>query len=158
MAVGVEQRGVHGFKDRDNKHVNADRQHNKPRRLWLHSNSLLVRVALHNKAFRLDVPDTPGRNPTLQQRLTLSIHTDEKHLIHRFQQGDTEAFNPLVVKYQHRIYSLIYRQVHNRETVGSSPHPDTLTSLTLPLLPSTASLLSSYRLLFRISNAAEAFS
>lgn len=33
--------------------------------------------------------------------------TDEFSLIHRTQQGDTQAFNPLVVKYQHRIYTLI---------------------------------------------------
>ena len=41
---------------------------------------------------------------------------DEFSLIHRTQQGETEAFNPLVQKYQHRITTLIYAQVHNRET------------------------------------------
>ena len=43
-------------------------------------------------------------------------HFDEQELVTRAQNGDTEAFNPLVRKYQQKIYSLIYRQVHDRET------------------------------------------
>lgn len=41
---------------------------------------------------------------------------DEDELIARFQNGDVEAFNPLVLKYQKRIYNLIYRQIRDRET------------------------------------------
>ena len=43
-------------------------------------------------------------------------HFDEQELVTRAQNGDTEAFNPLVCKYQQKIYNLIYRQVHDRET------------------------------------------
>ena len=50
-------------------------------------------------------------------------HTDtdleqisENKLIERFQRGDTEAFNPLVLKYQKKIYSFLYRRVRDRET------------------------------------------
>lgn len=41
---------------------------------------------------------------------------DEKRLITRTQNGDSEAFNPLVVKYQHRIYTHILGRIKNRET------------------------------------------
>jgi len=52
---------------------------------------------------------------------TLTPHTaldniNEYKLLMRTQQGDAQAFNPLVVKCQPKIESLIYRQVHNRET------------------------------------------
>ena len=40
---------------------------------------------------------------------------DEQELITRTQNGDAEAFNPLVLKYQEKIYNLIYRQVCDRE-------------------------------------------
>ena len=43
-------------------------------------------------------------------------HFDEQELIARAQNGDTEAFNPLVYKYQQKIYNLIYRKVRDRET------------------------------------------
>ena len=43
-------------------------------------------------------------------------HFDEQELIARAQNGDTEAFNPLVYKYQQKIYNLIYRKVGDRET------------------------------------------
>ncbi len=50
-------------------------------------------------------------------------HTDtdleqisEDELIERFQSGDTEAFNPLVLKYQKKIYNYLYRRVRDRET------------------------------------------
>ena len=54
-------------------------------------------------------------------RSTLRIHTelndlDEQELVVRAQNGDTEAFNPLVRKYQQKIYNLIYRKVRDRET------------------------------------------
>ena len=52
----------------------------------------------------------------MTSRLPNEQKTAEKELLLLTQQGDTEAFNPLVTKYQHRIYSLIYRQVHNTET------------------------------------------
>ncbi len=41
---------------------------------------------------------------------------DDGHLIHRTQQGNTEAFNPLVAKYQSRVYNHILGNVKNTET------------------------------------------
>ena len=54
-------------------------------------------------------------------RSALTTHTelndfDEAELVKRAQNGDTEAFNPLVYKYQQKIYNLIYRKVRDRET------------------------------------------
>ena len=54
-------------------------------------------------------------------RSALTIHaelndSDEQELVARAQNGDTEAFNPLVYKYQQKIYNLIYRKVRDRET------------------------------------------
>ena len=54
-------------------------------------------------------------------RSALTIHTkrndcDDQELVIRAQNGDTEAFNPLVHKYQQKIYNLIYRRVRDRET------------------------------------------
>ena len=51
----------------------------------------------------------------------LTIHTalnplDEQELVARVQNGDTEAFTPLMQKYQQKIYNLIYRKVRDRET------------------------------------------
>ncbi len=43
-------------------------------------------------------------------------HFDEQELVTRAQNGDTEAFNPLLRKYQQKIFRLIYRQVHDHET------------------------------------------
>ena len=41
---------------------------------------------------------------------------DDQELVIRAQNGDTEAFSPLVRKYQEKIYNLIYRKVGDRET------------------------------------------
>ena len=41
---------------------------------------------------------------------------DEAELITRVQKGDTEAFTPIVHRYQERIYKLIYRWVRHHET------------------------------------------
>lgn len=41
---------------------------------------------------------------------------DEQELVTRFQNGDTEAFNTLVLKYQTRIAKLIYRHINDAET------------------------------------------
>ena len=54
-------------------------------------------------------------------RSDLTIHPErndfnESELVARAQNGDTEAFNPLVYKYQQQIYNLIYRKVRDRET------------------------------------------
>ena len=54
-------------------------------------------------------------------RSALTLHAelndfDEQELVARAQNGDTEAFNPLVYKYQQKIYNLIYRKVGDRET------------------------------------------
>ena len=43
-------------------------------------------------------------------------HFEEQELVTRAQNGDTEAFNPLVYKYQQKIYNLIYRKVRDPET------------------------------------------
>ena len=52
---------------------------------------------------------------------TLTIHEESNHLneaelIARTQNGDTEAFNPIVRRYQQRIYDLIYKRVGHHET------------------------------------------
>ena len=41
---------------------------------------------------------------------------EEKALIIRTQKGDKDAFNPIVSKYQQKIYNLIYQRVRDRET------------------------------------------
>lgn len=41
---------------------------------------------------------------------------DEVALVNQFQNGDTEAFNPLVLKYQKKIYNLMYQRVRDQET------------------------------------------
>ena len=41
---------------------------------------------------------------------------DEAELIIRIQNGDTEAFTPIVHRYREKIYRLIYRWVHHHET------------------------------------------
>ena len=42
--------------------------------------------------------------------------SNDSELVKQFQDGDTEAFNPLILKYQQKIYNLIYLRVHERET------------------------------------------
>lgn len=44
------------------------------------------------------------------------LSTDEKELVERFQNGEQEAFNELVIKYQGKIYNLVYKYVSNSET------------------------------------------
>ena len=41
---------------------------------------------------------------------------DESELIKRTQNGDTQAFNPIVRKYEQKIYDMIYRRVRHHET------------------------------------------
>ena len=41
---------------------------------------------------------------------------EEQELIIRTQRGDKDAFNPIVRKYQQKIYNLIYQRVRDRET------------------------------------------
>jgi len=43
-------------------------------------------------------------------------YLDETELITRTQNGDTEAFTPIVNRYRERIYKLIYRWVRHHET------------------------------------------
>ena len=45
-----------------------------------------------------------------------SLPTDEKELVERFQNGEQEAFNELVNRYQAKIHSLVYKYVPNSET------------------------------------------
>ena len=54
------------------------------------------------------------RSAIIFERSELSP-TDERELIERFQNGDTEAFNPLVLKYKQKIYNLLYQRVRDRE-------------------------------------------
>ena len=42
--------------------------------------------------------------------------SDDRELVERVQNGDAEAFNPLILKYQEKIYNLVYLRVHDRET------------------------------------------
>ncbi len=42
--------------------------------------------------------------------------SDDRDLVERVRNGETEAFNPLVLKYEKKIYNLIYLRVHDRET------------------------------------------
>ena len=44
------------------------------------------------------------------------LPTDEKELVERFQNGEKEVFNELVIKYQGKIYNLVYKYVSNAET------------------------------------------
>ena len=46
--------------------------------------------------------------------------SNDSELVKQFQDGDTEAFNPLVLKYRQKIYNLIYLRVHER---GNSKRP-----------------------------------
>lgn len=41
---------------------------------------------------------------------------NDSELVKQFQDGDIEAFNPLILKYQRKIYNLIYLRVHDQET------------------------------------------
>ena len=41
---------------------------------------------------------------------------DENALVNQFKNGDTDAFNPLVLKYEKKIYNLMYQRVRDRET------------------------------------------
>jgi RNA polymerase sigma-70 factor (ECF subfamily) len=54
---------------------------------------------------------------TLSAPLTSTLPpTDEKELVERFQNGEKEVFNELVIKYQGKIYNLVYKYVSNSET------------------------------------------
>lgn len=41
---------------------------------------------------------------------------EDRELVEQVQNGNTEAFNPLVLKYQQKIYNLIYLHVRDQET------------------------------------------
>lgn len=56
-----------------------------------------------------------NRNGTLTGPWALN-YLDEVELITRTQNGDTEAFTPIVHRYRERIYKLIYRWVRHHET------------------------------------------
>ena len=51
----------------------------------------------------------------LTTHMELSL-LDEKELIIRTQNGEADAFNPIIRKYRQKIYNLIYNRVHNRES------------------------------------------
>lgn len=56
------------------------------------------------------------RNTSSTPSTPTSLPTDEKELVKRFQNGEKEVFNELVVKYQGKIYNLVYKYVPNSET------------------------------------------
>ena len=56
------------------------------------------------------------RNTLSTSSIATSLPTDEKELIERFQNGEQEAFNELVIRYQGKIYNLVYKYVPNSET------------------------------------------
>ena len=58
------------------------------------------------KSNRISVVDSPFDPNTI----------DEYALIDRFQCGERDVFNELIVRYQGRIYSLVYKHVPNPET------------------------------------------
>ncbi len=60
------------------------------------------------------MPDTK-RHPYLLSTDEIEL-IDEHDLVTRFQNGDTAAFNTLVLKYQTRIANLIYRHIKDTET------------------------------------------
>ena len=59
---------------------------------------------------------TNTQKPTGMYTASELEQIDEDELVNRFQNGDIEAFNPLVLKYQKKIYNLIYQQIRDRET------------------------------------------
>lgn len=56
------------------------------------------------------------RNTLSTPSTPIPLPTDEKELVERFQNGEQEAFNELVIRYQGRIYNLVYKYVSNAET------------------------------------------
>lgn len=56
------------------------------------------------------------RNTSSTTSTPMPLPTDEKELVERFQNGEQEVFNELVIKYQGRIYNLVYKYVPNAET------------------------------------------
>ena len=58
----------------------------------------------------------PSATDTELNGLSDEDRTDEYILIERTQHGDIEAFNPLVQRYQHRIYTHILGRIRNAET------------------------------------------
>lgn len=56
------------------------------------------------------------RNTLSTPSTPIPLPIDEKELVERFQNGEQEAFNELVIKYQGRIYNLVYKYVSNAET------------------------------------------
>ena len=58
------------------------------------------------KSIRTSMVDSPSdSNPV-----------DENALIERFQRGEQDVFNELIIRYQGKIYSLVYKHVSNPET------------------------------------------
>ncbi|EAR21893.1 RNA polymerase sigma factor RpoE [Nitrococcus mobilis] len=64
----------------------------------------------HLKA-RGDQPDSAGGAPLAQ---TLSNSQLDQMLVARVQAGDKQAFNALVQKYQHKLFKLISRYIHDQ--------------------------------------------
>ncbi len=63
-----------------------------------------------------DVVQFGTSHTDLEYTATNLEQISEEELIRRFKNGDTEAFNPLVLKYQKKIYNFLYRRVRDRET------------------------------------------
>ena len=56
------------------------------------------------------------RNTSSTSSKPTLVPIDEKELVERFQNGEQEAFNELVIRYQGKIYNLVYKYVSNSET------------------------------------------
>ena len=59
---------------------------------------------------------TNTQNPITFYTASELEQIDEDELVNRFQNGDIDAFNPLVLKYEKKIYNLMYQRVRDRET------------------------------------------
>jgi len=76
----------------------------------IESSSNLLAEMLDNGRQRSKLRDHSGSKPELQQ---MSEREVDQLLVERVQQGDNKAFDLLVLKYQHKIVSLITRYVHD---------------------------------------------
>ena len=56
------------------------------------------------------------RNTLFASSTPTPLPADDKVLVERFQNGETEVFNELVTRYQGKIYNLVYKYVPNSET------------------------------------------
>ena len=61
-------------------------------------------------------PKTQSQTLVKMEGDTRLPHVDERYFIERTQHGDTEAFTPLVITYQSRLYTHILGRIKDTET------------------------------------------